>query len=685
MAHHSPPTSSPRTTIDCPPFLRDVNIKVNPDVNVPELLRRAMDKLPGGLDSLESILCETDCVLASERCITRAASIADLDKASFVCHKLQLFAAIWKIHQDDPPYEELTKRQKKLSHKIVATFRTDHERSRTMRLVLLTATMLYHHSSLLLSYLDELPFHFDTLGQIGAKHVNPVLAGALLTQLMKRASSGDGNVTAPYALNEFKSLQLHCDKAAESNAHVTADIVVAAADAAVAASSPSSSAPSSRQPSSSSTHLNREAKARSPSERMKERAATMRRTALAMRFTSPVVRVLSEYDQEVIVAALMQTSAIAEDTLYQTLRRLPHIARLAETERQTTRHLCRVVLHDLRLPENALIAQTLTEALATHTMFRCPMDVVIHFDDWLTKWENRLGDRNSDQGRRMRGWVEALGELVGWKDSDEESTSRKKKPTKRTKRTKRTKQEVKGQHEEEEEEVKGQHEEEQEVKGQHEEEEEVKGQHEEEEEEVKGQHEEDQRVEDHGPHRLSLPVSFSAEVIDTKGDGNCLLYALLRLVNEDETPTAANELRAKLRAELLRRYKRTDKWEARVPPLVQDVRAGNVPLTPEEYATKFLTKNYTDLPSSVVCIWQDLNRHVQVYVLVRDHSATNPSFIVFDRVETFKSPDQPPTSVGVLYRQMNGRGHYGVVSVGIFPAFIPKSSARHVHRLTGSS
>jgi hypothetical protein len=156
---------------------------------------------------------------------------------------------------------------------------------------------------------------------------------------------------------------------------------------------------------------------------------------------------------------------------------------------------------------------------------------------------------------------------------------------------------------------------------------------------------------------FDLPLSISARVVDVDGDGNCLLYALMYAtgdVEHDSTEEdAATQLRHLLKRHLIGNYNATS-WGSRVPEVVQD------PLTPKQYATKYLTKANSHLPSSAICVWQDLlHPSIQVYVLVHDKEDFSCDD---DYVEVFRAPQQPPHHCIVLQRVWSRTvGHYAVV------------------------
>jgi hypothetical protein len=162
------------------------------------------------------------------------------------------------------------------------------------------------------------------------------------------------------------------------------------------------------------------------------------------------------------------------------------------------------------------------------------------------------------------------------------------------------------------------------------------------------------------PLVFPLPPSIPHAMLSVvPGDGRCLLNSLLRSVEKETTAAAADGLRSVLR-DSMARYTTTESWEARVPSIAQDMGGEkiNTLLSPADYAVKFLSNPTTHLPSSVICVWQDvLHPTLNVYVLVHDSTG--------DYVETFPAPLQPASKCIVLQRVFEGTvGHYGVVTVG---------------------
>ena len=91
------------------------------------------------------------------------------------------------------------------------------------------------------------------------------------------------------------------------------------------------------------------------------------------------------------------------------------------------------------------------------------------------------------------------------------------------------------------------------------------------------------------------------KVLSIVGDGRCLLYSLLQSQCA-MLPSAAeaDTLRQRLREHLLSSYTAAE-WSTRVPDRASE------PLSPQDFADRFLSRPTTHLPPDTVCIWQDLH------------------------------------------------------------------------------
>ena len=302
MAH-----SRPYRGLCCPPFL-GTTIRVNPEANVPALLRRLMGAVPGGQQRLDDIFAEQDNESQSRLWVARAQARSEVDQASYVCHKIELFAAIWRIHEGHPSAAQLKQRQDDLSKDIILSFgNSGHEKTRTMRLVSLAGTLLYFHPKVLIDYLRAPQFHWNVLKQLSQKKTSdPTVAGALLTRLQKRAPLAA--VTGDQATEELSRILDIQRRAPTSTVHSIVD-AVAAADA---GASPAPSPPPNPNRARPATHINRNAKALTMREQMVEPWATMRKTATAIRFLTWRLRtaLISADERKTIAALVSQTAAL---------------------------------------------------------------------------------------------------------------------------------------------------------------------------------------------------------------------------------------------------------------------------------------------------------------------------------------------------------------------------------------
>ena len=292
----------------CPPFL-NTTIRVNPEADVPALLTQLMGAVPGGLQRLDDIFAEEDDESRSRLWVARAQSRSEVDQASYVCHKIELFAAIWRIHEGHPSAVQLKQRQDELSKHIILSFgNRGHEQTRTMRLVSLAGTLLYFHPTVLIDYLRAPQFHWNVLKKLSQKNTSdPTVAGALITHLQKRAPLA--SVTGDQATEELSRILDIQRRAPTSTVH---SIVDAVADA-DAGASPAPSAPPNPNRARPATHINRNAKALTMREQMVEHWATMRKTATAIRFLTWRLRTsLITFDERAKINAMVsQTAALS--------------------------------------------------------------------------------------------------------------------------------------------------------------------------------------------------------------------------------------------------------------------------------------------------------------------------------------------------------------------------------------
>ena len=318
--------SSSRKTLSCPPLLKDNNIQVNPSADVPALLREAMSLVPGGLDRLDAILTESDperLWLAPSR--VKPITAKRIEMVSYLCDKLEVFAAIWKIHEGNPSNDELYTRQKKLSDQILPTLsdpKDKNKRTRNVRIVAMAGTVLYFHSAMLFEYLRDPTFHWNALHNVAQGSLtDPLVAGALLLRMQERASQGEA-ITGLLGAEEFKHVA-NAVKAANTGAAGAPLTVAAVAKDAAAIAEQAPSPPQNPKRSSSAANTNRNAKSLLPTDALVAMAARVQKTATNMRFSASVVAKLTYVDRQAILAALERAAAIAQQTLETAKKKLP--------------------------------------------------------------------------------------------------------------------------------------------------------------------------------------------------------------------------------------------------------------------------------------------------------------------------------------------------------------------------
>jgi hypothetical protein len=147
-------------------------------------------------------------------------------------------------------------------------------------------------------------------------------------------------------------------------------------------------------------------------------------------------------------------------------------------------------------------------------------------------------------------------------------------------------------------------------------------------------------------------------VIDMPRDGQCLLHALTRALNDE--PAVVSSLRRRMKDELLQW---TDEdWRLRIPDVFHSIGPDHQPLTRQQYIDKFLDTPTEHLPSSAVYLWQALEEPTcMVCILViNEQGGTETVEIMRTKAKTRK--------VVVLIRDwhsddkpFSGVGHYLVV------------------------
>ena len=281
-----------------------------------------MSAVPGGVERLDAIFAEPDCQVQSSLWVDFSATTEQSQRASYACHKLQLVAAIWKIHSDNPSDEECEKRQKRLSEQIIGTLKGENERTRTMRLVVFSAALLFFHSAILFDYMEKPSFHWNTVYSVSQKSIDPLLAGALLMRLQERGGAGE-DITAVKAAGEVQAIQDIKKKAKLAGAPLTVQKVVDAAAAVAASALPSTVSPP-RAKASSHAAMDRKAQALPPNEVLVQHAASVRKLMWEMHFTTATMAQTSAHNAEVIVAALQQTVVHAKQMLREAQLHLMH-------------------------------------------------------------------------------------------------------------------------------------------------------------------------------------------------------------------------------------------------------------------------------------------------------------------------------------------------------------------------